>query len=64
MRNLGGEMAEVPVGKQKVDQVQEQGKAAVAREFWSELAHIRQQRWGNLWGYVFITPAIVLYLIF
>jgi multiple sugar transport system permease protein len=62
--DIGGEMAGVPVGKQKVDQVQEQGKAAVAREFWHELAHIRQQRWGNLWGYIFIAPAIILYLIF
>jgi len=24
----------------------------------------RQQRWGNLWGYLFITPALVLYLVF
>lgn len=25
---------------------------------------MRTQRWGNLWGYVFIMPAIILYLVF
>jgi ABC-type sugar transport system permease subunit len=25
---------------------------------------LRSQRWGNLWGYVFVAPALILYLIF
>lgn len=49
---------------EKVDAVRAEGKAAVAREFFRELTAIRAQGWGNLWGYVFITPAIVMYLIF
>lgn len=50
--------------RQRVDEVREQGKAAVAREFFRELTQIRKQKWGNLWGYVFIAPAVVMYLIF
>ncbi len=50
--------------KQRVDEVREQGKAAVVREFFHELTQLRKQRWGNLWGYVFIAPAVILYLIF
>ncbi len=49
---------------QKVDQVREQGTGAVAREFLRELVGIRRQKWGNLWGYVFIAPAVIMYLVF
>ncbi len=48
----------------KVDQVREQGAGAVSRQFLSELTGIRRQEWGNLWGYVFIAPAVILYLVF
>jgi len=49
---------------QRVDEVRSQGARAVAAEFWRELLRVRTQQWGNLWGYVFIAPAIILYLIF
>jgi len=44
---------------QRVDEVRAQGRRAVLVEFGREF-----DRCGNLWGYLFITPAIVLYLIF
>ena len=56
-------MAGMP-GAQRVDEVRAQGKRAVFLELGREFLGLRTQRWGNLWGYVFITPAIVLYLIF
>jgi ABC-type sugar transport system permease subunit len=38
------------------------------RSAWAEFRHqmraLRSQRWGNLWGYVFVAPALILYLIF
>jgi len=49
---------------QRVDQVREQGAGAVATEFLRELLGLRREKWGNLWGYVFIAPAVLLYLIF
>lgn len=49
---------------QKVDQVRAEGKGAVVTAFFREIIHIRQQKWGNLWGYFFIAPAIIMYLIF
>ncbi len=49
---------------QRVDQVREQGGGAVAREFLRELFGLRRQGWGNLWGYVFIAPAVLMYLVF
>jgi multiple sugar transport system permease protein len=49
---------------QKVDQVRAEGKGAVATAFFQEILGIRRQRWGNLWGYFFIAPAIIMYLIF
>jgi multiple sugar transport system permease protein len=55
-------MAEPTV--QKVDQVRSEGKAAVVRAFVQEVTGLRKQRWGNLWGYVFIAPAVIMYLIF
>jgi multiple sugar transport system permease protein len=49
---------------QRVDEVREQGRAAVVAEFFRELARVRRQSWGNLWGYVFIAPAVIMYLVF
>ena len=49
---------------QKVDVIRAKGKAAVAREFFREVAAVRRQRWGNLWGYFFITPAVIMYIVF
>src|SRR5687767_1770267 len=38
------------------------------RSTWAEFRHqigtLRSQKWGNLWGYVFVAPALLLYLIF
>lgn len=47
-----------------VDDVRAQGAAAVATQFLRELFSLRRQEWGNPWGYVFIAPAIILYLVF
>jgi multiple sugar transport system permease protein len=44
--------------------VREQGAGAVARQALSELFSLRSQEWGNLWGYVFIAPAVILYVVF
>lgn len=33
-------------------------------EFAHQLRTLRSQRWGNLWGYVFVAPAVILYFIF
>lgn len=49
---------------QDVDAVREQGAGAVAREFVRELTSIHRQEWGNLWGYLFIAPAVILYIVF
>jgi ABC-type sugar transport system permease subunit len=40
------------------------GRARTARALVGELRALRRQRWGNLWGYVFIAPALALYLVF
>jgi ABC-type sugar transport system permease subunit len=50
--------------EQRVDSVRAQGIKSVAAEFLRELIHIRQQRLGNPWGYFFIAPAIIMYVIF
>lgn len=34
------------------------------QEFLQQVRTLRSQRWGNLWGYVFVAPAMILYLIF
>ena len=38
------------------------------RSTWAEFIHqvrtLRSQRWGNLWGYVFVAPALILYFVF
>lgn len=33
-------------------------------EVFHQVRTLRSQRWGNLWGYVFIAPAVILYMIF
>jgi multiple sugar transport system permease protein len=33
-------------------------------EFVHQLRTLRSQRWGNLWGYVFVAPTLILYAIF
>lgn len=40
------------------------GRVGTARAFAREFRAVRAQRWGNLWGYAFIAPALLLYLIF
>jgi len=47
-----------------VDEVRSQGAGAVASQFLRELFSLHRQEWGNLWGYVFIAPAVILYLVF
>ena len=49
---------------QRVDQVREQGAGAVVSEFFRELFGLHREKWGNLWGYVFIAPAVLMYLVF
>jgi multiple sugar transport system permease protein len=51
-------------GAPSVDEVREQGAGAVAAQFVRELFSLHRQEWGNLWGYVFIAPAVILYLVF
>jgi len=34
------------------------------RQVSRELRAVRSQRWGNPWGYLFITPALILFLVF
>lgn len=52
------------VNSHNVDEVRSQGAGAVAREIVREISGLRSQGWGNLWGYVFIAPAVILYLVF
>lgn len=49
---------------ERADEVRSRGAGAVAVEFGRELLGLRTQAWGNLWGYVFIAPAVILYLVF
>ncbi len=53
-----------PAGTRSVDEIREQGAGAVVAQFLRELFSLHRQEWGNLWGYVFIAPAVILYLIF
>ena len=52
------------ITRQKVDEVREEGKVAVFRAFFQELRGIRKGAWGNVWGYFFIAPAIIMYIVF
>jgi ABC-type sugar transport system permease subunit len=56
-------MAEAP-RMHTVDEVRAQGPRAVAAQFWYEITHLRQARKVNAWGYFFIAPAVLMYLIF
>jgi ABC-type sugar transport system permease subunit len=49
---------------QHVDEVRAQGTRAVWADFFRQLLTLRQQRWGNAWGYVLVAPALILYLVF
>jgi ABC-type sugar transport system permease subunit len=49
---------------QHVDEVRAQGTRAVWIDFFRQLFTLRQQRWGNAWGYVLVAPALILYLVF
>lgn len=49
---------------QRVDEVRAQGVRAVATEVVREFGRLRRQGWGNLWGYAFIAPAVLLYGVF
>jgi ABC-type sugar transport system permease subunit len=49
---------------QHVDEVQAQGTRAVWSDFFRQLFALRQQRWGNPWGYLLVAPAVILYLVF
>jgi ABC-type sugar transport system permease subunit len=53
-----------PAQTQRVDEVRSQGARAVAAELWRELRGLGGQGWGTLWGYVFIAPAVIMYLVF
>lgn len=37
---------------------------STSAEFWHQLRTLRSQKWGNLWGYVFVAPTLILYLVF
>lgn len=39
-------------------------RTSTLRQLAREYRAARRQRWGNLWGYVFIAPALILYLTF
>jgi multiple sugar transport system permease protein len=52
------------IDAQKVDEVRSQGTRAVLGALVHELTTLRSQQWGNLWGYIFIAPAVLMYLIF
>jgi multiple sugar transport system permease protein len=47
-----------------VDDVRERGAGAVLAQMGREVRSMRSQRWGNLWGYVFIAPAVIMYFVF
>jgi multiple sugar transport system permease protein len=33
-------------------------------EVWRQIRTLRSQKWGNLWGYLFVAPTMILYFIF
>lgn len=49
---------------QRVDEVRAKGRLAVLAEFGRQVATLGGQNWGNPWGYVFIAPAVILFLVF
>ena len=48
----------------RIDEVQAQGARAVYTDFYRQLGALRQEKWGNPWGYVLVAPAVILYLVF
>ncbi len=48
----------------RVDEVRAKGRMAVLAEFGRQLVSIKHQQWGNPWGYVFVAPAVILFLTF
>jgi multiple sugar transport system permease protein len=44
--------------------VEQRPQRTAWREFGHQVRAVRSQRWGNLWGYVFVAPALILYLVF
>lgn len=49
----------------KAERVQiEAPQRSALTQFLYELRTLRSQKWGNLWGYVFVAPAMILYFIF
>lgn len=40
------------------------GRAGTARDFARAVRRIRSERWGNPLGYVFVAPALIIYLVF
>lgn len=55
-------MAQVNVPN--VDEVRARGAGAVLAQIAREIRGLRRQSWGNPWGYLFIAPAVILYLVF
>jgi ABC-type sugar transport system permease subunit len=49
---------------QHVDEVRARGGRAVYADFFRQLFTLRQQEWGNVWGYLLVAPALILYLVF
>jgi multiple sugar transport system permease protein len=49
---------------QNIDEVRARGAGAVVGELVREVISVRSQAWGNLWGYVFIAPAVIMYVVF
>ena len=48
----------------RVDQVRQQGKAAVLTAFWLEVRNLGRGSWGNPIGYLFVAPGVLLYALF
>jgi ABC-type sugar transport system permease subunit len=49
---------------QNVDEVRAQGARAVYTDIYRQIVSLREEKWGNVWGYLFVAPALILYLVF
>jgi ABC-type sugar transport system permease subunit len=49
---------------QRADEMENKKVGAALFDIWEKLQDLRHQRWGNLWGYFLVAPALILYLIF
>ena len=47
-----------------VDEVRARGARSILVQIGREFVGLRRQAWGNAWGYLFIAPAVILYLVF